>query len=258
VSGPALPDRAALEAVATRAGAEALAHFRAVAPERKADASLVTAADRAVEALLDRELAARWPEVGLLGEEGAQRAGQGALRFVVDPIDGTSAFVAGLPTWCVSIGLLDGARPAAGVVHLPVAGELYTAAGGQAWWNGRPLPRLDAARAGGDPFLVADSSVHLELHVGWPGKIRSLGSAAYHAALVARGAATAALLGRVRIWDVAAAAALLDAVGGGLAWLADGSPVDLDALAAAGRPDDLVVAGTPDAVAALRAVVRPR
>jgi len=258
MSVAALPDRAALEAVATCAGAVALAHFRAVAPERKPDASLVTAADRAVEALLDRELAARWPDVGLLGEEGAARAGRGGLRFVVDPIDGTSAFVAGLPTWCVSIGLLDGARPVAGVVHLPVAGEHYTAVGGRAWWNGRPLPRLEDAGTAGDPFLVADSSVHLGLRVDWPGKIRSLGSAAYHAVLVARGAAQAALLGRVRVWDVAAAAALLDAVGGLLAWLDDGAPVDLEALARGGRPRDLVVAGTPATIGALRAVVRPR
>jgi myo-inositol-1(or 4)-monophosphatase len=251
-----LPDRAALEAVAVAAGRVALGHFRTVTAERKPDASLVTAADRAVEAHLDAALAALAPDVGIVGEEGASRPGQGGRRFVVDPIDGTSAFVAGLPTWCVCIGLLEHERAVAGVVHLPVTGESYTAVGGQAWWNGQPLPRLDDGPPPGDPFLVADSSVHFTLRVDWPGKIRSLGSAAYHAVLVARGAARAALLGRVRLWDVAAAAAILEAVGAELAWL-DAGRVDLPALAAA-RPREAIVAGTPAALAELRAAVQRR
>src|SRR5512132_1401783 len=125
-----LPGRAELEAIAARAGAIALSHFRSVAVERKADRTVVTQADRDVEAFLVRELGALLPDAGILGEEGATRPGQGSLRIILDPIDGTAAFVAGLPTWCVCIGILDGAEPVAGVVHAPSVGETYTAVAG--------------------------------------------------------------------------------------------------------------------------------
>src|SRR5262249_6399733 len=144
-----IPSRQELEAVAQRAGALALARFRGVTAERKADRTLVTAADREVERLLVDALVARFPDVGVLGEEGTVREGRGATRVVIDPIDGTAAFVAGLPLWAVCIGVLHGAEPVAGVVHLPAIGETYSAGDGVAWWNGQRLPPARAPRAGG-------------------------------------------------------------------------------------------------------------
>src|SRR5258705_3129950 len=72
----ALPSRTELEAIATRAGRLALGHFRRVAPERKADRTLVTAADREVEAELVSALGALLPDAGIIGEEGAAREGR--------------------------------------------------------------------------------------------------------------------------------------------------------------------------------------
>ena len=115
--------RAALESIATRAGQVALEHFHRVTPERKPDRTLVTEADRAVEAFVVAELRDRWPEVGIVAEEGTVRAPAGESSFVVDPIDGTAVFVAGLPTWCVCIGLMHAGCPRAGVVHLPCSAE---------------------------------------------------------------------------------------------------------------------------------------
>src|SRR2546428_8820925 len=134
-----LPPRAELEAIAADAGALALRHFQHVASERKADRTLVTAADREVEAFLVRELGSRLPEAGILGEEGTVRGGSGPYRIVLDPIDGTAAFVAGLPTWCVCIGVLQGDDPVAGVVHLPCARGTYSAMGGKGRRNGSRL-----------------------------------------------------------------------------------------------------------------------
>src|SRR3989442_12915174 len=156
-----LPERAELEATAADAGALALRHFQHVASERKADRTLVTAADREVEAFLVRELGSRLPEAGILGEEGTVRGGSGPYRIVLDPIDGTAAFVAGLPTWCVCIGILEEARPIAGVVHLPCLGETYSAVGGAACVNGTPLASLCAAGPGGDRFHVTTALDHL-------------------------------------------------------------------------------------------------
>jgi myo-inositol-1(or 4)-monophosphatase len=245
-----LPRPEALAAVAAEAGRIALGHFRRATAERKADRSLVTAADREVEAYLADAIRRLVPGAGILGEEGTAEPAQGPYQVFLDPIDGTAGFVAGLPIWCICIGILRGAEPVAGVVHLPCTGETYTAAGGAAWWNGAPLPRLGAAPAG-DRFLLTHSTAHRRARLTYPGKVRSLGSTAYHVALVARGVAEAAVVGRTRVWDLAGPAALLRAVGGVYEYR-DGTAVDLHALADGRRAPDDVLAGTPAALAALR------
>jgi len=247
--------RALLESIAVRAGEIALGYFRHVAPERKNDRTLVTQADREVETYVASALASADPGAGIVGEEGTGRAGQGGRCYVIDPIDGTSAFVDGLPTWCICIGQVEDGEAVAGVVHLPAAAETYSAAAGEAWWNGSRLPLLGDAPRLGDPFVAMDSKAHRRHRLDALAKVRSLGSAAYHAALVARGAARAALLGDVRVWDLAAPGALLAAVGGTLEFL-DGDPVRLGDLLD-GRPlaGDVLV-GSPASVAELRALLR--
>ena len=247
--------RAVLESIAARAGEIALAHFRRVTPERKADRTLVTQADREVEAYVVAALADADPGAGIVGEEGTVRAGEGDRWYAVDPIDGTSAFVAGLPTWCISIGLVAGGAAVAGAVHLPCAGETYSAGAREAWWNGAPLPRLDDVPPAGDPFVVVHSKAHRRHRLGALGKVRSLGSAAYHAALVARGVDRAALLGDVRVWDLAGVGAVLAAVGGGFALL-DGGAVPLGDLLDGRRAAGDVVAGTPASIAELRTLLQ--
>ena len=243
--------RAELAAIAARAGALALAHFRRVTPERKEDGTLVTTADREVEAALVAELGALLPDAGILGEEGTAREGRGPYRIVLDPIDGTAAFVAGLGTWCVCIGILEGACPVAGVVHLPCLGETYSAAGGRAWLDGTPLAPLGDEAPAGDRFILTHAHAHRRHRITYPGKVRSLGSTAYHVALVARGAAEGALLGRAHVWDLTGPGAILAAVGGRYEYLG-GGVVDLGTLSDGRRASDYVLAGTPAALASLR------
>jgi myo-inositol-1(or 4)-monophosphatase len=246
-----LPLRPELEAIAIHAGTIALGHFRQVQAERKADRTLVTAADRAVEAHLAATLTAAFPDVGLLGEEGTVRTGTRGHRFVIDPIDGTSAFVAGLPTWCVCLGLMRDAEPLAGVVHFPCTGETYSASEGRAWWNGTPLPPLGPEPTGGDPFVLVDAGAHRRLQLRYRGKVRSLGSTAYHMVLVARGVAEGALLGPAHLWDLAAPGAVLAAVGGQMEYLS-GAAVDLLALADGRRAPEHLLVAAPARLATLR------
>ncbi len=252
VPGMRLPSRTELEELAIQAGDIALRHFRKVEAERKPDRSVVTQADREVEAFLAAELQARMPDVGIIGEEGAAYAGVGPYRVVIDPIDGTAAFVAGLPTWCVCVGMLRDGEMVAGATYMPCTRDVYSAADGTAWWNGRQLPTLAAETDGRERFLVADSEIHLRRRLTYRGKVRSFGSAAYHVVLVARGAAEAALLGRPHVWDLAAPGAVLAAVGGRYEYL-DGGVVDLVSLLDGARAPRDVMAGTPAALAALRA-----
>ena len=85
----------------------------------------VTAADRAAERAISRSLGERLPEHGLEGEEYGTRAGAGRYRWIVDPIDGTRAFILGLPIWGTLIGLMDGATPILGLMNQPYTRERF-------------------------------------------------------------------------------------------------------------------------------------
>ena len=252
-----LPPRRDLEALARDAGRIALGHFRHVRAERKADRTLVTAADREVEAALAASLGARVPDAGIVAEEGTARTGSGSLRIVLDPIDGTAAFVAGLPTWCICIGILDGIRPVAGVVHLPCLGETYSAVNGDAFLNEERLPPLGPPVASAERFIVSHARAHVRHRLTYPGKVRAFGSTAYHVVLVARGVAEGGLLGHVHVWDLVAPGAILEAVGGRYEYLAGGA-VALGELLDGRRAPDYVLAGHPAAIAALRPAIGPR
>src|SRR5689334_1188931 len=100
-----MPSVDALLPVVREAGELARGLFQNVAAERKSDRTLVTEADRAVESYLVARLPKVAPGVRLLGEEfGAVGPEAAPCTLTLDPIDGTSAFVAGLPTWCITIG----------------------------------------------------------------------------------------------------------------------------------------------------------
>lgn len=101
---------------------------------------VVTALDKASERLIVDGLARARPGDGVLGEEGSSSEGTTGVRWVIDPIDGTVNFLYGLPTWAVSIAAeVDGVAEA-GVVHLPVTGEVFAARRGHgATRNGEPI-----------------------------------------------------------------------------------------------------------------------
>lgn len=115
---------------------------------RKPDRSPVTEADEAVERRLSAYLRRRFPEAGFLGEEtGSAGPSEAGLRWVVDPIDGTRAFIRGIPTWSILVGLEAEGKPVLGVAYMPAAEDLFFAVEGEgAWGNGRPLAvsRVDA------------------------------------------------------------------------------------------------------------------
>jgi myo-inositol-1(or 4)-monophosphatase len=100
----------------------------------------VTAADKAVEALLVSAISAARPADGVLGEEGSSSAGTSGLRWVIDPIDGTVNYLYGIPQWAVSIGVESSQGPLVGVVYDPSKDELWQAVRGDgAVLNGLPL-----------------------------------------------------------------------------------------------------------------------
>lgn len=127
------------EQLAAAARAIARLHFRSpIAVEQKADLTPVTIADRAIEAELRRMIRERHPGHGILGEEYGTEAGDDAT-WVIDPIDGTKAYVTGMPTWGTLIALLDAGRPVLGVIEAPAMDERWLGAAGIAsTLNGAP------------------------------------------------------------------------------------------------------------------------
>lgn len=119
-------------AVVLEAGQVALRHFRtplAVSdkgPRAGLSFDPVTRADREVEDLIRARLGERFPDHRIIGEEQGE-SGTGPVWWIVDPIDGTRAFISGMPTWGILLGLVVQGRPVAGIVHQPYTQETWVA-----------------------------------------------------------------------------------------------------------------------------------
>jgi myo-inositol-1(or 4)-monophosphatase len=175
------------------------------------DSTPVTNADLAADALLTRRLRAARPDYGWLSEETADDADRLSCKrlFVVDPIDGTRAFLNDKPWWAVSIAIVEGVRPTAGVVFAPQLEETYAAAAGAgATLNGAAIHASAATRLE-DSGMVADPRLFTLPHwpEPWPPmRVAQRNSTAYRMCLVASGAFDAAVtLMAKHDWDLAAA-----------------------------------------------------
>lgn len=216
--------------LARGAGKIVLEHYGKVRRQTKthaaASAEAVTEADRAAQRFIVEGLRKRFPTDGIIGEEDetgrsitfdvSDPAGR---NWVIDPIDGTINFIAGLPNFCVSIGLLEQGLPAVGVVYDVTRDQIYRAARGQgAWLGNRRLRALDTPLSDGS--VLMSTSNHLDETGRPPGwilrwtsqniwKIRILGTAALEAVQVAAGVAHGAVTVNGKLWDLAGAAAIV-------------------------------------------------
>lgn len=232
---PSPADLAALTEAAEAAGRAAARFHRpggqtSARIQYKHNNSPVTEADLAADAAARAVLTRHFPGVPLLSEEDqapALRLGGGAA-LVMDPIDGTRAFMTGRSEWCVSLALMMDGAPAAGVIHAPARGETFAAArGAGATLNGAPLPRRPAQPP--SPLRVTGPNRLLdELTEYWPPTQdgETLKALAYRLASVAAGRhdVAVATIG-ANHWDIAAADIILAETGCALVSLAGARPV---------------------------------
>lgn len=216
-----------LDAVLREAGALARSYAEGGARQwRKADSSVVTEADIAVDRMLRERLSALEPTAAWLSEESADTPErlERRLVWVVDPIDGTRAFVAGVPSWVVSVALVEDGRAVLGGVFNPTQDEMFAARRGHgATLNGTSLtapsaPALPAAKVDGPRRMVES--------LGRTGAVPSgsIYALAYRLVSVAAGRLDAALAGaHAADWDIAAADIILAEAGVRLSTL-DGAP----------------------------------
>lgn len=218
------------QAIAVDAGRQAREHYNRrheLTVEFKGVQNLVSEADRVCEHTISNALARAFPSDAVMGEEHGHRNPGGGILWVIDPIDGTTNFLRGLPLWCVSIGLLEKQRPIAGIIYNPVTEELYWALrGGGAWRNGTQIKvsgagRLDQSRIG----VAFSYRRSLETHIDAVAACFSarceftrLGSSALGMALTADGRLDGFWASHAYAWDVAAGMILVEEAGG---WVSD-------------------------------------
>ncbi|MCH8168745.1 MAG: phosphatase [Proteobacteria bacterium] len=149
--------RAFAEDLAALAGATVREQIAHPPVELKSDGSPVTAVDLAVERVLRERIDAVYPGHGVLGEEYGSRDLEAEWVWVVDPIDGTRQFAAGLPNYGILIALCQHGRPLLGVICQPLLGDVYLGIAGQgAWLNGVPIRTRTTARLADSIVCISD------------------------------------------------------------------------------------------------------
>lgn len=246
-------------AVADEAGAlllDAVADVRAEVGTKSSSTDMVTEMDRASEALLVRRLTALRPDDGIVGEEGADRAGTSGVTWFLDPLDGTTNYLYRYPGWNVSVGaVLDGEGPeavaVAGAVVVPALGERFSAAiGCGATRNGEPLrlgPPEPLARSlvgtgfNYDPGMRTSQAVVLARLLHRIRDIRRGGAAAADLCAVACGRLDAYYENGLEPWDRVAGTVIAREAGARVEVLT-GTPLGADCTVAAhpARFDELV------------------
>ncbi|MBV8832071.1 MAG: inositol monophosphatase [Acidobacteriaceae bacterium] len=225
---------AAIE-IAREAGQVLMAH-RGVDFELKGDFDLVTAADRASETLIMKRLRERFPDHGIVAEEGGRAEMQSRLRWYVDPLDGTTNFAHGYPQWNVTLALAREGEVITGVIFDPLNRELFAAErGAGARLNGAPI-RVSKASSLNDALVSTgfpSRKRHLNVNIHFYYQlamathgVRRGGSAALDLAYTACGRLEAFWEFGLNPWDMAAGILLVQEAGGITSGM-QGEPIDL-------------------------------
>ncbi len=209
-----------------RAGEKALTYYGRAQPDEKADRSFVTEGDRVVEQFLRKELEKILPGVPVLGEELEQGVDQ-SVAWVVDPIDGTANFVAGLPIWAVCVGLMEDGLPILGCVYYPCFNEMYWAEKSKgAWLNGERIRVRAGNEIRRDDLLGLSTLAVKRMRVTLRCKVRNLGTAVSCYTFVAKGALIGGVVTDNRVWDVAAGLRIAWEAGAEGCYLRTGERID--------------------------------
>ncbi len=209
------------------ASTELLPRFRQIEHHFKADGSVVTEADHAMQKQLMTELQKHWPTIPLLGEEMSEAEQQALMEksqqglWVLDPLDGTSNFAAGIPCFTVSLAFMRDGEIQLGLIYDPIRQECFSAIAGKgAWLNGERLQaagselplskciaQIDFKR------LPPEMAASIASHPPYSSQ-RSFGSGALDWCWLAAGRVHLYLHGKQKLWDYSAGQLILREAGG--------------------------------------------
>lgn len=211
------------------AGAAIVPYFRAqpavTAKDGGRNFDPVTEADRSAERAMRARIAEAYPEHGILGEELGEHAGASCLRWVLDPIDGTRAFICGLPLWGTLIALCDGDEPILGCMEQPWLGERFTGSrlgacmrdrAGDRPLATRPCERLaDAVLLATDPAMFRREEERERFgRVAGAARLTRYGGDCYAYCMLAAGHIDLIVEADLKLYDLAALVPIVEAAGG--------------------------------------------
>ena len=218
---PLEEDYELLKSAVRKAGALANSYFtKELEVHKKPDGSEVSEADLAVDAALKLDLTTRRKTYGWLSEESPddRERLKHSRVWMIDPIDGTSAFLRHIPEWTVSAALIEDGEPVLGVVYNPAKDEFFHAMRGHgAFLNDAPIHVSDKASLEGAKMIASGGLFRKKIwEEPWPNvEAEWVNSVAYRMALVAAGKGDATIsLSPKAEWDLAAAAVIMDEAGG--------------------------------------------
>jgi myo-inositol-1(or 4)-monophosphatase len=184
----------------------------------------VTEGDRAGERIIRERIEKHYPSHGIIGEEFGRKEGTSGLTWILDPIDGTRAFISGLPTWGTLIALYEDGVPLIGVMHQPFTGEIFFGNPHGSWlqWQGtrqalrtRNTPNLGGSLAGTtSPHLFRGDNKAAFKRLLQKTRLMRYGGDCYFFSLVAGGHMDIALDPGLQIYDIAALIPIVTGAGG--------------------------------------------
>lgn len=221
-----------------QAGQLAMVYFCQVTPQRKSNGSLLTEADLIIERFLTAQLQTAFPEHAFVAEEGNHVVRQSDFVWTIDPVDGTAAFVHGLPDWGIAVGLMYQGRPVWGGYHMPMLGKMIIGPGVKQ----KKRPFCVQPDWGLKGFLaVSSSSAHRRFNLNVK-RIRTVSSISTALVYVAQGIAAAAFAPKARLWDLVPGMSFLQQAGGDMRYLS-GKPVDYQVLSDGRMTPEPIIAG---------------
>ncbi len=180
----------------------------------------VTEADRAAERVMRASIERDFPDHGIWGEEYGMVRPDAAMRWSLDPVDGTRALMCGLPSWAVLVGLLDRGKHIAGMIDLPAIDERLIAVNGRTLRNGLPVAAsncdtlADARWSTTDPYLFEDAEFEAIARVRGTAKVARYGLDAMAYARVATGGLDLVIENKLMAHDIDALVAVVREAGG--------------------------------------------
>lgn len=249
-----------LRRIAAAAAAETLPRFRAegaVANKKEAGFDPVTEADREAERAIKALILNEFPDHGVLGEEHGVENAASRYLWVIDPIDGTRAFISGLPVWGTLVGLTVDGDAVAGLMSQPFTGELFYAAGSASHYEGPGGPRIlrtrnttklaDATLFTTTPALYGDGKRALYDRLEASVRLARYGTDCYAFAMVAAGHADIVADPGLQPYDIVGLIPIIEKAGGVVTTF-DGRPAE--------QGGDILAAATPELHAAAMEILR--
>lgn len=243
---------AVVEPLLDAASALALRHFRnPLGVDDKGGArgyDPVTEVDRGIEALLRAGIAARFPEHAIVGEEhGTSGPPAARAAWIIDPIDGTRAFISGAPEWGTLVGLRVDGRPLAGWAEIPYLGERFAAVGGEGWFarQGRRRPLRarreatldDAVLRSTHPAVFSPAEHAAFTRLANRVRLQRWGGDCYSYCLLALGHVDLVVESGLQAYDIVPLIPIIEAAGGVVTDLAGEAPLSGGMVVAAANPE---------------------